>query len=246
MPTLRNWLASTALGLCVLFACRPSRAQDLGIPFIRNFTPKEYGGEAQNWAVAQGPRGVIYIANNQGVLAYDGARWSLIKTPNRTTVRSLAASPDGRIFVGAVGEVGCLAPDATGRMAYLSLVDRLPEEARAFTDVWTTRATSKGILFQSREELLLYDGQRFQTWKAGTTFHVAFTVGDRIFVRQREVGLLELREGRLQLVPGGDKFAKESVFAMLPMKDGILVGSRNLGLWRLTASALEPFPSEAD
>ena len=246
MVTFRNWLASAALGLCVLFPCLPSPAQDLGIPFIRNYTPKEYGGEAQNWGVAQGPRGVIYVANNQGVLAFDGARWSLIKTPNRTTVRSLAATPDGRIFVGAVGELGYLAPDASGRKAFVSLVDLLPAEARTFTDVWTTRATSKGILFQSREELLLYDGRQFRVWKAGTTFHVAFTVGDRIFVRQREVGLEELVDGRLQLVPGGEKFAKESVFTMLPMKEGILVGSRNLGLWRLTASALEPFPSEVD
>ena len=242
LPPMRR-LAALA-GILVLAAS--IRAQGLGIPFIRNFTPKEYGAEAQNWAVVQGPSGLVYAANNQGVLVYDGVRWRVIRTPNRTTVRSLAADAEGRIFVGAVGEIGFLAPDASGRMAFVSLAGKLPPEAKAFTDVWTTRATPQGILFQSREELMLYRDGAFKVWKAGTTFHVAFCVGGRIFVRQREVGLQELAGGALKLVPGGERFAKESVFAMLPMKDGILVGSRNLGLWKLTDAALLPFPSEAD
>jgi hypothetical protein len=156
MQTVRSWLARAARALGLLLMLCPLAGQDAGLPFIRNFSPKEYGADAQNWAVAQGPRGWIYVANNQGVLVYDGARWGLIRTPGRTTVRSLAEDADGRIFVGAVGELGCLARDASGRMAFVSLADKLPPEARTFTDVWTTRATPRGILFQSREELLLY------------------------------------------------------------------------------------------
>ena len=246
MQTVRSWLARAARALGLLLMLPPLAGQDAGLPFIRNFSPKEYGADAQNWAVAQGPRGRIYVANNQGVLVYDGARWGLIRTPGRTTVRSLAEDADGRIFVGAVGELGCLARDASGRMAFVSLADKLPPEARTFTDVWTTRATPRGILFQSREELLLYKDGAFKAWKADTTFHVAFSAGDRIFVRQRGVGLQELADGRLSLVPGGARFANESVFAMLPMKGGILIASRNLGLWRLTATGLAPFPTAID
>lgn len=248
MIKIRIWLglAARALSLLLLLQAAPVRAQELGSPFIRNFTPKEYGADSQNWAVVQGPRGVIYAGNNQGILAYDGVRWRLIRTPGRSTVRSLAEDAAGRIFVGAVGELGYLAPDASGRMAFVSLADQLPAGARTFSDVWTTRATSRGILFQTREELLLYDGRAFRVWKASTTFHVAFSVGDRIFVRQRETGLEELVGDQLQLLPGGERFAHESVFAMLPLKDSILVASRNLGLWRLTERGLEPFPTEAD
>jgi signal transduction histidine kinase len=245
---MRKWsgLAARAFSLLLVIQAASLRAQELGSPFIRNFTPKEYGADSQNWAVVQGPRGVVYAGNNQGILAYDGVRWRLIRTPGRSTVRSLAEDTDGRVFVGAVGEIGYLAPDSGGRMAFVSLADKLPPDARTFSDVWATRATSRGILFQTREELMLYDGQHFQVWKATTTFHVAFSVGDRIFVRQRETGLEELVGGRLQLLPGGERFAHESVFAMLPSKGSILVASRNLGLWRLTEKGLEAFPTEAD
>ncbi len=239
-------LTALALGVFSLTPGAPLRAQELGTPFIRTFAPKEYGADSQNWAVVQDHRGIIYAANNQGVLSYDGVHWRLIRTPGRNTVRSLAVDDDGRVFVGSVGEVGYLAPDSSGRMAFVSLADKLPVEARAFSDVWATRSTSQGILFQSREELLLFHEGAFQVLKSSTTFHVAFSVGDRIFVRQREVGLEELSGGKLHLVPGGERFAHESVFAMIPMQGAILVATRNMGLFHVTAEGIEPFPTEAD
>ena len=249
-PTLRARLlraAGAALLLMGGLAGGLARAAERGVPLIQNYAPKIYGADAQNWAVVQDPRGIVYVANNQGVLSYDGTRWRLLRTPGRTTVRSLAEDAEGRIYVGAVGELGCLAPDAAGRMAFTSLAGRLPPDSRAFSDVWATRATSRGILFQSREQLMLYRDGAFQVWKAATSFHVAFTVGDRIFVRQRQAGLEELVGDQLQLVPGGERFAQESVFTMLPLPGGgILVGSRNLGLFRLTDGALQPWPTEAD
>lgn len=30
---------------------------ELGIPFFRNFSPREYGAQPQNWCVIQAPRG---------------------------------------------------------------------------------------------------------------------------------------------------------------------------------------------
>ncbi|MBS1766219.1 MAG: hypothetical protein JST05_02280 [Acidobacteria bacterium] len=246
MLSIRSRLDPIARTVGLWFMLLPLGAQEVGIPAIRNFSPKEYGGDAQNWAITQGPRGRIFVANNQGVLVYDGVRWSLIPTPGRTTVRSLATDAEGRTFVGAVGELGYLGKDASGRLGFVSLLGRLPAEDRAFSDVWTARATGRGVLFQTREQLMLYRDGVFRVWKAQTTFHVAFTVGDRIFVRQRGIGLEELKGGVLNLVPGGERFANESVFALLPMKGGILVASRNQGLWKLTGDALTPFPSEVD
>src|SRR5688500_13206904 len=72
--------------------------QEAGIPFLRNFSPKEYGAQSQNWDIVQDPRGVIYVGNNDGVLEFDGLRWRLIPTTNRTVVRSLAVDAAGRVY----------------------------------------------------------------------------------------------------------------------------------------------------
>ena len=117
---------------------------------IRNYTPDSYDGGAQNWAVLQDARGVIYVGSTSSLLEYDGVTWRKIFTPTRTTVRSLAADASGRIYVGAVGDLGYLAPDAKGEMQFVSMLDKLPADVRVFEDVWRTFATPDGIFFQTQ------------------------------------------------------------------------------------------------
>jgi len=247
LECLLAWGAGPRAGAALPAAPAPPR--ETGYPLIRNHTPRSYGADSQNWAVLQGPRGVIYAGNNRGVLEYDGVRWRLIRTPKRSVVRSLGMDGAGRVYVGAVGEIGYLGPDAQGLNGFVSLMNRLPEEVRTFSDVWATLATPQGLLFQTREYLFLLGEDRVQVVKAATTFHLAFLVAGRIFVRQRDVGLQELQDGQLKLVPGGERFAGESIFTMLPLGGegkGILVGTRGHGLWRLDATGLSRFASPAE
>ena len=92
----------------------------MGTPLMRVFLPQEYRAQGQNWAVLQDHRGLIYVGNNDGVLEFDGERWRLIKVSNQTTVRSLTMDSNGRIYVGAVGEIGYLQADKNGVMQYVS------------------------------------------------------------------------------------------------------------------------------
>src|SRR3954467_5828944 len=110
------------------------RAEE-GRPFIRNYRPQEVAGDGQNWAIVQDARGVIYVGSNAGVLEYDGATWRLIETPTLDTVRSLDIDGNGRIYAGSVSDFGYLAPDAVGRLQWVSLLNRVPSEARSFGDV---------------------------------------------------------------------------------------------------------------
>jgi signal transduction histidine kinase len=251
LPILFQWLLA---GMAMEGGPGPNLFPwEMGYPYIRNFTPRAYGADAQNWAVLQDARGVVYAGNNRGVLAYDGARWRLIPTTRRTVVRSLGMDETGRVYVGGVGEIGFIGADARGESEFVSLIDKLPAEARAFSSVWVTHNTSRGMFFQTREFLFLIKGPQVQVVKASSSFHLAFVVGERIFVRQRDVGLQEWKGEGLVMVPGGERFAQESLFTMLPLgglsgKDegGILVGSRRIGLWRLDSMGLRRFPTSAD
>ncbi|MDE2317295.1 MAG: hypothetical protein KGK06_12885, partial [Xanthomonadaceae bacterium] len=110
---------------------------DAGLPYIRNFSPRDYGAAAQNWALAQDREGVVYVGNVDGyVLSYDGARWQRTPVPNGATVRSLALGADDRIYVGTVGDFGYLKRSDDGQLAFVSLRDKLPPDERDFADVW--------------------------------------------------------------------------------------------------------------
>ncbi|MDG1743054.1 MAG: hypothetical protein P8H19_00490 [Polaribacter sp.] len=67
-------------------------AQEL--PPINTFSPKDYKAENQNWSISQSANKFIYVANNKGLLEFNGASWHLYPTPNKTIKRSVKVSDD--------------------------------------------------------------------------------------------------------------------------------------------------------
>ena len=94
-----------------------------GLPFITNYSNKVYGGHAQNNGVVQDKRGILYFANQEGVLEYDGARWNLIR---KSYILSLSVDSNNIVHVGLYdGTFGYLKPNAIGDLEYVSLSDKL-------------------------------------------------------------------------------------------------------------------------
>ncbi|MCG3154917.1 MAG: Adaptive-response sensory-kinase SasA [bacterium] len=229
-----------------------ARGKEFGIPFFRYYAAKESGGGVQNWGVAQDPRGVMYFANNAGVLEYDGVAWHLIPITNGSAARDLAVDADGTIYVGAQGELGYLAPAAAhpnlGEMTYVSLRDSVPAEYRDFGDIAKCYATPAGIYFQALDRLFLWPrAGKLRVWKPALPFHLSFLVHDRLYIRQPEVGLLQLVGDSLQLAPAGERFAALRIYFMAPAGGNeILIGTREQGLFWYDGHSARPFPTAID
>ncbi|CAM3243742.1 sensor histidine kinase [Rhodothermus bifroesti] len=220
-----------------------------GFPLhLVHYGPETYGQFPQNWAVVQDHRGVIYVANYDGILEFDGVRWRLLPVLSRTVVRSLDVDASGRLYVGAQGEFGYVWTDSLGTLRYTSLVQAIADSVdRDFWDVWSVRVTPEGVYFQTHKRLFLWDGSALRVWRASTRFHTAFAVRGRFYVRQDSIGLQTIKQGRLHLVPRGEHFAHRRIYAMMPYgTDQILIATREDGLWLYDGQTLQPFPSEAD
>ena len=149
-------------GLCFLTSAvsaqHAPKPDEVGLSFFfEHFPAPTYGHNPQNWAVVQDRRGLIYVANNDGILEYDGAAWRFIPTTTNSVVRSLATDAQGRVYAGAVGDFGYLEPDSTGVLQYHSLIDKIAVGDRVFQDVWGTHAARDGIYFQTNERLFRWD-----------------------------------------------------------------------------------------
>ena len=221
-----------------------------GLPFIRTFNYKHYKAKPQNWSVVQDSNGLIYVANTGGILVFDGSRWKVIDIANQAVVRSLAIAPDGRIFVGAVGEIGYLDIKENGQIRYVSLMDKIPETAKDFSDVWQIYATKDGMVFSTFHRVFRLQGDHFESWVPTTSYHLSFHVGERLFVREKKVGLFELIDAKLTPVPDGERFANERIYAMLPWRyngqDVILVATRTQGLMIFNDKGFIPWPTDID
>ncbi len=220
----------------------PAPHPEIGRPYIRNYSPKEYGAMPQNWAIMQDQRGVMYFGNWNGVLEYDGVSWRLISTPNKSGVRSFAMDASGRIYVGAVGDLGYLAPDSLGRMQFISLLDHVTPAGRGFNEVWYAHANAQGVYFGTDKMLLRWSQGRMQSWRANTLFSRLFMVRERIYLRQWGVGLLQMTGDSLRLVAQGARFSEERIYIMLPYDDEkILIGTRGQGMFLHDGKSLQPF-----
>jgi serine phosphatase RsbU (regulator of sigma subunit) len=188
---------------------------------IRNYKPAEYAGYMQTWQVLQDKRGLIFLASTSTVHIYDGQEWQAVPvTIGAATRQILYDSLADVIYVGSVGNFGCLEKDSTGKFYYHSFVDQLKPEEAVFSDVWKVQQQGRKIYFQSAEHIFVVEDKKVVGRidpAAGSTFALMFNCAERLFVRQRGVGLMELTGSTMWLVPGSEMFATTRLMGMLPV-----------------------------
>lgn len=134
------------LSLILIFITIYVTAQQL-VPPIHNHSSVEYNGASQNWAIAVDDQGIIYAANNQGLLSFDGQRWEMFHLKNHAVIRSVLPHED-KIFTGSYQEFGYWKRNSKGEMQYSSLMPLLhdPIESEEF---WEIIAHNEAIYFRS-------------------------------------------------------------------------------------------------
>ncbi|MGA8739797.1 MAG: GAF domain-containing protein [Terracidiphilus sp.] len=219
------------------------------MPVLQNYSARDYNGGPQVWAIQQDRRGVMYFGNSSGdMLEYDGVTWRKIFTGS-SVVRSLALDQSGRIWVGAGAKFGYLTPDASGALQFVSLLDKVPQEDRGFTDVWQTLSTPQGVFFRSYEELFRWDGSRMQVWtpSGNNRFQTIANIRGHILTSQSGIGLQEIVGDELRTLPGGEAYKDSIKLFLHPYDDSrILVSARDQLLTLYDGQKVIPFPTQAD
>jgi len=188
----------------------------------------------------------MYFGNTSGVLIYDGVSWRLTRMPNQCAVRSLCVV-DERIYVGAVGELGYMEPDATGRLRYVSVCKEIPKEHRDFKDVYNTLAVGDTVYFSTHSAIFRRVGTHVRVWDSTQSPQQSFVANQRLFVARKGVGLLQMVGDSLQVLPGGGILADKVVRTLIPFdSSGILIGTFAHGLFLYDGLRIEHFPTDID
>lgn len=236
---MRFWI-TFLLNTTILFTSLPSNsnAQELGRYPIRNFNHRDYAGHSQNWAIVQDQRGLIYIANNEGVIEYDGSDWRHISI-NGALSRCLDIDNEGRIWVGGQDELGYLAADSLGSIRYYSLTSKLPSYCLPIGLVRQVFATKDGVYFSSNQFLILIKENSVKVWKPKTYFHRTYFANGKIYTNQPEYGLCYLKNDSLKLIPQAWDISKKQIYLLLPYsKNKLIIGTQSEGLYLLNTNIL--------
>lgn len=223
---------------------------------IRNYKPTEYGGYMQTWQVLQDNRGLIFLASTTNIFTYDGQVWDPIPVIAGAATRQIFYdSAANVVYVGSVGHFGCVEQDSTGKYYYRSFMDQLKPEESVFTDIWKIQQQGSKIYFQSAEHIFIVENKKVVGRidpAEGSTFALMFNCNGRIFVRQRGVGLMEIKGNTMSLVPNSEMFATTRLMGMLPFDQNnfyLLTGDQGF-VHMSNASAAQPafafFPVQND
>ncbi|RQP14124.1 MAG: transcriptional regulator, partial [Parapedobacter sp.] len=177
----------------------------IGSPLVQQYPKAEYKAGNQNWAVAAGKDGIMYIANADGLLVFDGQYWTLHSLPNKSTVRSVAVDRSGRVYTGGLAEFGYWENTGSGQMQYHSISRLLNREDAVWDEIWKIIIDGDRVLFQSFSTLYIYEDNHLQTVKGnGQPFLFLHHVRGRTFIELIPDGIHELQGNALVPVRNKD------------------------------------------
>ena len=158
--------------------------------FVKNYSVSDYGHQPQNWAILQDKRGIIYAANQGGVLEYDGKTWRTINVPN-LSVRSMTSDDEGTIYIGGINEIGFLEPCPKGKLHFVSLTSHLKEHQKKFSTVWKAHSTKEGIYFRTIRYLFRWNPRKeiMKVWEPGYALINSFECEKELFIYNKKISI---------------------------------------------------------
>ncbi|MEJ1223553.1 triple tyrosine motif-containing protein [Sediminicola sp. 1XM1-17] len=193
------------------------------LPPIQNFSPGDYQGGNQNWMVSQASNKYIYVANNAGLLEYNGEKWKLYESPKGTIIRSVKVI-DSLIYTGTYMDFGYWAKDIYGDLVYTSLSDQLEQPLVEDEQFWNILDFGDWMLFQSLDRIYIYNtrDRSFEIIDAKTTRSKIFKVGNTVYFQKINKGIFKIENGSGVLVSSAPKFQKNVLVGAFPLGKDIV------------------------
>ena len=102
--------------LCLLAIVPLMKGMAQGMPFFQNFSTKDYGGHKFNFDIEVDKKGIVYVANFEGLLYYDNANWHIIHTPGINRITYVYQDSKGKIWIGGYNYFGYVRTNADGEL----------------------------------------------------------------------------------------------------------------------------------
>ena len=206
----------------------------IGTPPTARYVP-ELDVIPQNFAIVRDSRGLVYVGNTNGVMEFDGERWTLIPMVNREIVRSLAVDANDRVYVGGYNAFGYLDRDEFGQTRYMDLTPRFAEFITnpEFADIWDTLVTPEGVYFRALRQVFLWNpaDDSVRHWQHEGRFG-AITLTDAGTLLQFRGEGFRVRRGEDFVPLAGTESLSGLIVGLVPLVDGGYLGFGVDGVWR--------------
>ena len=213
-----------------------------GLPPARHFSPEDYEAGIQNWQMTQQSTGMLYVANNFGLLEFDGENWTNYMLEAGKKLRSVAIGNDGRIYTGGQDDFGYFEPDDQGKLSYRSLKEQLPEQYQNIGETWHIYINHNQVIFCTFYYIITLSNDQLEVITPPSTLEFSFYVNHQLYSLIPGIGLHKVSNGRFELTPEGEKLAHINISGMVPLnRNQILITTFRNGAFTLSAEGIKPW-----
>lgn len=231
------------IGLClfILFALPATASWQYT---ITNYTKREYNAGNQNWQITQHTNGWMYIANNKGLLEFDGVYWNTYSF-NFTKMRAVEVGKDNKIYAGGLEQFGYYSPDSSGKLVYFSLSKLISENTKIGV-IWKINITEDNcVYFTSNSAIFRWKNNELSVIEKGYGISSSAMIDNKLYLLTTK-GLATLNEKELVYVPGTSYLGSFKITDILPTSNGILIISSRNGVYHLDKEGnLKPYQGKA-
>lgn len=224
-----NGLRNCILIISLLFSFF-IEAQEL--PPVEIYSTDQYNADNQNWAVSQASDDHIFIANNKGLLEFNGESWKLYPSPKETVMRTVHVVNDF-VYTGSYMEFGYWKRDPFGVLNYTSLSTELDAPIVDDEQFWNILDLDEWVLFQSLDRIIIYNTKdsTYKIVNSDTTLTKIFKVENTIYFQSINKGIYKIESGKSKLIIDDDLVKDDIVINMFAQDGELLVQTQNNGFY---------------
>ncbi|MFD1314028.1 helix-turn-helix and ligand-binding sensor domain-containing protein [Namhaeicola litoreus] len=217
------------------------------LPPIQNFTTQDYLAGNQNWSIAEAGNKYIYIANNEGLLEYNGATWKIYSSPNQSVIRSVSVIND-RLYTGCFREFGYWERNEFGNLDYYSLSEKIKDKLDDDEHIWKIFSFDNWVVFQSLHNIYFYDtiSHVFKIVHSETLISKAFRVDKDIFYHRLDFGLYKIENGISKIFSDDPSIKENNIISIFSKDNKLFILTSEEGFYFFENKTLKHWNIEAD
>jgi AraC family transcriptional regulator, chitin signaling transcriptional activator len=217
------------------------------LPPIVKYPSSVYNAGNQNWMISQDKNQFIFFANNDGLLEFNGANWSLYPSPNETILRSVKVVGD-KVFTGCYMEFGFWVRQANNKLKYTSLSEKIKSKIIDDEQFWNILNYEQWVIFQSLNQIYIYDTKtgKFNIIPSKNGILKSFQVDNSIYFQVVNEGLFEIENGKQKLISNHPTLKSNKIVNIFFTEEGLLLQTQYSGFYKLISGNLVKFATEVD
>ncbi len=218
-----------------------SQINEHGVPSFKNFSPKDYGQESQNFSVLQDNNSVMYFGNSNGIMEFDNTNWQIVKVTGRPL---MDINSKNEIYFGGYNQFGKI--EFSDGVMITRFFDYHEEIIPG--QVTQIVAMDDEVIFTTSHQMLVYSNDTLILEQSNATGIKIFRQEKSLLVYIPQRGIYLWQDERFTPHKDNDIFKNILILDIIPINDVdfIIKPINKPGFLIYENSELKPFKTDAD